>query len=126
MAITKSAGGVKVKLARPFLVTQNDVTFTLDGSATSLTVAGVAHGGPTGTTPDKIEWIPAQVAGDSTDSVAVRVNFTTVDTTNDEVDFIVYFSAAGTSTKTVVLSQVCTWYDAARQDGQSIDSDNNT
>ena len=105
MAITDSAAGAQTVTSIPWTITTNDVTHTLDGSSTSDAIAGTAHGGPSGETPDLI-WFERH-GGTSTDSIAFHVNVTNYDTTNDEVDYTVYLSGAGTNTSTIIIRMVC-------------------
>ena len=108
MAIAASAAGAVQQRNSPTLVTTNDVTFTLDGVATSLAVAGTAHGGPTGVTPDRVHF--ERRGGDSVGAIVHGVNVTNFDTTNDEVDYTMLVSAAGTNTETIILRMTCEFY----------------
>lgn len=111
MAITASAAGASVLCTWPWQVTENKVTFTLDGSDQSLAVAGTAHGGPDGLAPDVVQFV--REGGDSTDATAFMCNVTNFDTTNNEVDYTLYLADAGTNTKTVILTMTCVFFGQA-------------
>ncbi len=111
MAITVAEGVAAIVQDYPELTTEVTLTLTLDGSATTLTNAGTAHGGLSGVEPDEVYF--QRWGGDSTDSVVAQFNINNIDTTNDEVDWKVYLSGAGTNTKTLVYKMLCKWYKQA-------------
>ena len=89
----------------PFLM--REITVTAD----SATATEVAHGGPTGTTPDAY-WLSQT----NSNPTASEMSITTVDGTNLTLD-----AEAASSCKVY-----CIWLAQARQDSQSIDSDNDS
>lgn len=89
--------------AVPFLV--REITITAD----SATATEVAHGGPTGTPPDMYPLVLTK-----SNPTGTEMSITSVDGTNLTVD-----AEAASSCKVF-----CIWFAQARQDGESIDSDN--
>jgi len=98
--------------------TKNTLTVTLDGLATSGTLAGIAHGGPTGREVKRIEL--GDQTPSTTDGVVVQaVLITAADTTNDEVDVTVILSGAGTNTETVTCDVFMVLDESAAVAGQT-------
>jgi hypothetical protein len=89
----------------PFLV--REITVTAD----SATATEVAHGGPTGTPPDMYPLVLTK-----SNPTATEMSVTTVDGTNLTID------AEGASSCKIY----CVWFAQARQDSQSIDTDNDS
>lgn len=121
MAITVSAAGPKTIMSWPFLVTTNDVTFTLDGSLTEKAVAGTAHGGPTGAEPVMVLFQRHGGTAATTSGVIFAADVTNYDTTNDEVDYTLEWNAAGTNAETVIMRMYCVFV-AARDKHEGVDT----
>ena len=111
MSITVTDGTPDIVQDYPELTTETTVTIALDGSLQTVTHAGTAHGGVSGLAPDEVTF--QRWGGDSTDTLVVEFNVNNIDTTNDEVDWIAYWTAAGTNTKTLIYKMLCKWYKQA-------------
>lgn len=78
--------------------------------------------GPSGTAADEIT---SQQTAVATDGSECTLTYSGTDTTNDEID-IEYGVPSGGSADGATFTVRAKWYNQARQDGQSISSDNNT
>ena len=99
--------------------------FTVEYKISGLTAglrATLTQLGPSGTAADEIT---SQQTAVATDGSECTLTYSGTDTTNDEID-IEYGVPAGGSADGATFTVRAKWYDQARQDGQSINSDNNT
>lgn len=101
--ITASAEGPKTIMAWLFIMTRNDVTFTLDGTTRKAAI-GIAHGGPAGVKPDSvILWH----CGGTAPEFIFGADVIGYDTTNDKVNYSLEWNAAGVNGETVVVRMIC-------------------
>jgi hypothetical protein len=82
--------------------------------------ATLTHTGPTGTAASEITYMQTAPA---TDGSPVSLVYAGTDTTNNEID-LEFTVPAGGSLDGATFTVWAKWIDQARQDGQSINSDN--
>ena len=115
MALTFTSAGLETVVPEPFTVTRQLVTITSDGSATGD--GSLAHGGPSGQSPFKVEFVPT--VDSSTGSEVVSFLWTGTDVPNDEVDFTVNTADAIPNTQTVQGYLYCWFLPGAPDVGRS-------
>lgn len=99
--------------------------YTEEYKITSLTAnlrATLTHTGPEGTAADEIRYMQT---AECTDGSVVSLVYSGTDTTNNEID-LEFAVPAGGSLDGATFTILASWRARARQDGQSLSSDNDT
>lgn len=113
MAITISNGDASTVAPEPFTITKVRSTIVQDGSDTTATLA-VPHGGPDGREPFYVS------VNKVSDEGELLSDFSwSTDTANNEVDFDITISAAGTNEDEIVVDWLFWFLPASPDVGRS-------